>query len=419
MARLADQAPKSEAQTRREPSWAVFRAETRDVRNFVALIGAQVIVATLGLASTRFLTPSDKGLFTAVYLWSLVGQTLVGLSLPNALLYFGAREGVYWPSGRLLLGLIGATLTSGLCIAVFVALHAPGHQTLGAVVVFLPTAMFLFETLSYSVLSRSGPFYAYRLLQAAAFGVVGLPLLLATHSATLLIAALLLSYVVCLLPLAAAFTSTTPSKTDKLSLRKLYRWSLRGHAGLTLSLLATRLDLLFVTLFLTTTTAGLYAAASAVPNLLAFGGTALGLSLARRATMGVAQGATRFVISWAAALFLGNCALALALIAIRTPLMVGMFGTPYAPATSLVIPLTISLPFWSLAAYESQLLSAVGRPIHQTIGQGLAALILASGSAYGVAHQTVEIVAWSNVVAYVASTLWQSVALGSVRRRLA
>src|SRR2546421_2755527 len=73
------------------------------VGNFVALLAAQFLVAGVGLASTRFLTPSDKGLFTAIYLWSLVGETVVGLSLPNALLYFGPRAGTYWPGSRLMI----------------------------------------------------------------------------------------------------------------------------------------------------------------------------------------------------------------------------------------------------------------------------------------------------------------------------
>jgi O-antigen/teichoic acid export membrane protein len=98
-------------------------------------------------------------------------------------------------------------------------------------------------------------------------------------------------------------------------------------------------------------------------------------------------------------------------------LITGLFGEPYEPATQIVIPLAVALPFWSLSAYEAQLLASIGRPSQQTIGQGIATLVLAVGSAYGVAHQSIQVVAWSNVVAYSCSVVWQSLALSTSRPR--
>jgi len=391
--------------------------EPREIWNFSALVVAQIVVALVGLASTRYLTPSDKGLFTAVYLWALVGQTAVGLSLPNALLFYGAAEGRARPSWRVVALLGSASLLCGVALASFVSVHAPDHLLLEVVLLPLPTAMLAFEVTTYSALAQGRPFYGYRLAQALVFAGVGVPTLLLTHNATLLTAVLLLSYVVSVLITLGSPRSATATSPLRLSVGQLLQWSLRSHAGLTLSLLATRLDILFVTLLLSTFVAGQYAAAAALPNLFAYSGTALGLSLARRATAHSSGKTPGFAGWWGAVLFVGNALIAAILILIRNPLVTGLFGAPYAPSSAILIPLAVALPFWSLAAYEAQMLASVGRPIHQTIGQGIASLVLGIGSAYGVAHQNVQLVAWSNVAAYSCSAAWQSAALSLSRRR--
>lgn len=390
----------------------------REAWNFTSLISAQLIVAVVGLASTRYLTPSDKGLFTGVYLWSLVAQTLIGLSLPNALLYYGAAEGRGRPSMHVIYVLGSASLLCGAGLALFVGGHAPGHLPLELLLLPLPGAMLAFEVASYSALAEGGRFYAYRLAQALLFASLGLPVLIVTHSATVLTAVLLASYAgsVVFRWWSAARSATKP-KALRLGMAQLLRWSLRGHAGLTLSLLATRLDILFVTAFLSTFAAGQYAAAAAFPNLLAYSGTALGLSLARKATTQSSKSTPGFAAWWGVILFVATAATAALLIGVRGELITGVFGMPYAPATAILIPLAVALPFWSLAAYEAQVLASVGRPVQQTIGQGIATLVLAVGSAYGVAHHSVQIVAWSNVVAYIGSVAWQSLALSASRRR--
>lgn len=400
------------------PDWlgAIRGVGRVEALNFVALVSAQLIVAVVGLASTRYLTPPDKGLFTGVYLWSLVGQTIFGLSLPNALLYYGAAEARSRPSTPVVCVLGSASLLCGAGLGLFVGVHAPGHLLLQVLLVPLPTAMLAFEVATYSALSEGGPFYAYRLIQALLFAVVGLPVLVLTHSPTLLTAVLLGSYVASIgVRWWSPFRSAAKPAAVRLGMAQLLRWSWHGHAGLTLSLLATRLDILFVTLFLTTFAAGQYAAAAALPNLLAYSGTALGLSLARRATAGNDKSTPRFAVQWGFVLLVTSTATAAILIGARTQLITGLFGSPYEPATAILIPLAVALPFWSLAAYEAQVLAAVGRPIHQTIGQGIASLVLAVGSAYGVAQQDVQIVAWSNVVAYACSVVWQTLALSKYR----
>jgi O-antigen/teichoic acid export membrane protein len=391
------------------------RINRREALNFSALVSAQVIVGLVGLASTRYLVPSDKGLFTGVYLWSLVAQTIVGLSLPNALLYFGAAQQRSRPSMPVVQLLGAASLLCGVGLALFVAAHAPGHLALELLLIPLPSAMLAFEVVTYSALAEAHHFHVYRLTQALLFAALGLPVVVVTHSATLLTGALLLSYLgaVIIRFLSPARAATT--SRGRLGVAQLLRWSMRGHAGLTLSLLATRLDILFVTLFLSTFSAGQYAAAAAIPNLLAYSGTALGLALARRATTQSSKGTPGFAAWWGGVLFASTAATAAILIAARGELISGLFGTPYEPAAALAIPLAVALPFWSLAAYESQLLASVGRPIHQTIGQGIATLVLAAGSAYGVAHGSPLVVAWSNVVAYTCSVVWQSIALSTSR----
>jgi len=391
--------------------------EPREIWNFSALVVAQIVVALVGLASTRYLSPSDKGLFTAAYLWALVGQTIVGLSLPNALLFYGAAEGRARPSRHVITILGSASLLCGMALAFFVSVHAPDHLLLEMVLLPLPTAMLAFEVSTYSALAQGRPFYGYRLAQGLVFAGVGVPTLLITHNVTVLTAALLLSYVVSVLITLGSPRSAAATSPLRLGVRQLLQWSLRGHAGLTLSLLATRLDILFVTLLLSTFVAGQYAAAAALPNLLAYSGTAMGLTLARRATVHSGRKTPGFAGWWGAVLFVGNALIATILIVIRNPLITGLFGAPYAPSTAILIPLAVALPFWSLAAYEAQVLASVGRPIHQTIGQGIASLVLGIGSAYGVAHQNVQFVAWSNVAAYSCSVVWQSAALSLSRRR--
>jgi len=380
--------------------------------NLVALIVAQVVVGLVGLASTRYLAPADKGLFVSISLWALVVQTVVGLSLPNALLFYGVAGGRSRPSKSVLVLLGSVALLCGAALARFLAGHAGASATLEVLVLALPFAMLAFETSTYSALAEGRPFHLFRITQAVLFGAAGLPILIRTHSVTLLTAALLASYLASValasFPLGAVKGS---ARVATLGLRDLLRWSLRGHAGLTLSLLATRMDMLFVTLFLSPFAAGQYTAAAAFPNLLAFSGTAAGLALARRTTANSEGGVPQFARSAGYGLLIGTGVIALALIVWRDTLVVGLFGHPYLPAAPILVPLALSLPLSTLASYEAQLLVAIGRPSKQTIGQGIAALALAGGSAWGVMHGDVLVIAWSNVVAYLLSVAWQTIAL--------
>jgi O-antigen/teichoic acid export membrane protein len=389
-------------------------------RTFTALVASQALVAGTGLIATRYLSPPEKGLFTAAYLWALAAQTVLGLSLPNAVLYYGAASGRSRPTWRLFAILEAACLGAGAALAMAIGWGNDAGLAFVVILGLLPSIELAFEVISYTALVEGGAFGLYRLCQSASFAGLGIPLVYVMHSATLLLGALLMSYA---LPLAARVAARERGSGEsegsvKLETRAMLRWALRAHPGLVLSLLASRLDLLLVSLLLPPVFAGQYSAAVAIPSLLTYGGTALGLSLARRVTI-EGRGAALPRLGWRLQFLLGLGSLAAggALIAGAHLLIVGLFGERYSAAVPIVMPLALALPLWNVSAYQTQLLSAIGRPTHQSVGQGLAAVVLLAGSAAAVVLRNLNVVAWSNVGAYACAATWQGISLWRFRIR--
>jgi O-antigen/teichoic acid export membrane protein len=380
--------------------------KTAEAGTFASLVASQAIAALAGLVSTRFLTPSDKGLFTGAYVWSVVSETVVALSVPNALMYFGALRGQTRPTRGLLSTLLILACAAGAAVGVTMGARRGADGLFVVTLAALPPLEMAFELATYSLLSESGSFRKFRLMQAGGYSAVGIPAVLITRSADVLLLALFASYLFTIVGVGWALHHRRPQA--HLGTSQLFRWALHYHPGLLLSLLAGRTDVLLVTALFAPFFAGQYAAATALPSLLAYVGTALGLSLVGRvASERHRRQLPSFANSAQVWLMLGSLGVTAILLLVGPTMLRVLFGAAYLPASAALFPLSLAVPVWNLSAYQTQVLSALGRSFDLLVGQSLAATILLAGSVFGASVGSLQIVGWANVAAYSASSCWQ------------
>jgi len=380
----------------------------------LSLIGSQVLVAGTGLVMTRFLTPAAKGTFTAAYVVASITYLCGGLSLPHAVLLrtegdqrLGIDAGVVRRVGSTVVVLaLAATAALGLTGTV----TSPGALVL---VVVLPPWMLAFDLASFRALAAARGYGRLRLGQAALFGAfTAVALATTTGSVVALLGGLLASYVVCVVA-ARPFSGSRRGRV--LEGVEFFAWARVAHPGIVLGALASRADLLVVTLTFPPRQIGYYAAASAVPGLLAFMGQGLGTIFIRRVRASGDVGRELTLGCWLLASLTAPVAVVLALAA--RPVTRLLFGTAYLPASGILAVLGLAAVAWNLSSFASQLLLAIDRPGTQTRAQALAVAILVVFSVIGAATGELVFPAAGNVVAYSVAATIQLRVLHQARHR--
>jgi len=379
----------------------------------LGLIGSQLLVAGTGLVMTRFLTPSAKGTFTAAYVVASIAYLCGGLSLPHAVLLrtqgdgpLGIDAGVIRRVGAVVCVL---TLVATAALALTGTATSPGVLLL---VVLLPPWMLAFDLASFRALAASQGYNRLRLGQAGMFGVfTAIALTTTTGSVIALLGGLLASYVISVIVLAPRAPRLGPDeehvgpRREVLEGPAFFSWVRAAHPGIVLGSLASRADLLIVTLTFPPRQIGYYAAASAVPGLLAFMGHGLGTIFLRRVRVSGDVG--RELTLGCGLLVSLTVPVGAALVFAARPLTRFLFGAAYLPAAGILAALGLAAVAWNLSSFASQLLLAVDRPDVQTRAQALAVAILVAFSVVGAATDHLVIPAAGNVIAYSVAAVLQ------------
>lgn len=374
-------------------------------RNFASLTVSQGVVALAGLASTRYLDPAHKGLVTGGYLWSAIGYSIMGLSLPYALIYFSSRGMSPYLSRKVGLLVSAATLLAGLGVAYFLGVAKGAPATFWILLVALPGMMLRFDLVSYRQLSLSGVFYGRRLAQALLYGLPGIWLVSRYQSPAVFLLALIVSYVLA----SISGVSRAPSGVPRIDRPEVAQWARTAHPGVLFAALASKLDVLTVTLLASSSVAGHYAAAAAVPSLFSFAGTALGLATSRRsaAESVTDRGVGHKPIAVSLLLFIGLLMISTFVFIFAGDIVEHLFGRAYASAIAPLRILVFAMPLWAVSTYLSHVMVVIGLARLQTRAQGVAAIILLGGSVFGTLHGSLQFVAASNLAAYGVASIWQ------------
>lgn len=386
------------------------------VRNFLALSSAQVLVAFTGLASTRYLSPANKGLFTGGYLWAAIAYAALGLSLPHALVHFVPRgKAPYLPSGTN--RTVGAALLlAGTAVAVFLGIKKGAGPPFWLTLLVLPWLMYQFDLATYRNLSLSGSFYVPRLAQGLAFAVPGVAMVAHFHSPTVLLVVLAASYVLATLGTSGrrpvvreASSIEVAGAAPSLALADVIRWARTAHPGVLLASLSGKVDLLTVTLLSSRSQAGLYAAATAVPGLFSFLGTAMGLATSRQVASSSTsdRGISRRPLHLSVGLFGILLAISVVAFVFSSEILSLLFGPNYYGALAPMRVLVFAIPFWGLNTYLAQVMAVAGFGLAQTRSQAAAVILLGSGSLAGSLLGPLQLVAAANILAYGVASLWQ------------
>ncbi len=389
----------------------------------LGLIGSQLLVAGTGLVMTRFLTPSAKGTFTAAYVVASIAYLCGGLSLPHAVLlrtegdrHLVIDAGVVRRVGAVVCVL---TLAATATLALTGTVTSPGALVL---VVLLPPWMLAFDLASYRALAAARGYNRLRLGQAAMFGVfTTVALTTTTGSVIALLGGLLASYIITVVVLAPRSPNLGPNEervapgAEVLEAPAFFSWVRVAHPGIVLGSLASRADLLIVTLTFPPRQIGYYAAASAVPGLLAFLGHGLGTIFLRRVRVSGDVG--RELTRGCGLLVALTVPVAVVLVFAARPLTRVLFGAAYLPAAGILAVLGMAAVAWNLSSFASQLLLAVDRPDVQTRAQALAVAILVAFSVVGAATDHLVIPAAGNVIAYAVAASIQLRALVRTQKR--
>ncbi len=372
----------------------------------LSLIASQLVVAGTGLVMTRYLVPSAKGTFTAAYVAASIAYLCGGLSLPHAVLLRTETDQRLRIEAAVVrrVGVTVAlvTVVAAAALALAGTVTSPGALV---VVVLLPPWMLAFDLASYRALAAGHGYSRLRLGQAATFGAfTAIVLAAATESVVALLVGLLASYVISVIALAPRFTgaSAVPEQVGPgpgvLDAGAFFTWVRVAHPGIVLGSIASRADLLVVTLTFPPRQIGYYAAASAVPGLLAFMGYGLGTIFLRRVKV---SGDVGRELKLGCGLLVSLTApVALALVFAAKPVTRLLFGVAYLPAAGVLAVLGLAAVAWNLSSFASQLLLAVDRPDVQTKAQALAVVILVAFSVVGAATDHLVVPAAGNVVAY-------------------
>jgi len=374
----------------------------------LSLIASQLVVAGTGLVMTRYLVPSAKGTFTAAYVVASIAYLCGGLSLPHAVLLRSEADQRLRIDATVVrrVGVAVALVTVVAAAALVLAgtVTSPGALV---VVVLLPPWMLAFDLASYRALAAGHGYIRLRLGQATMFGAFTAVVLAATtESVVALLVGLLASYVVSVIALAPRVTgaSAVPDPAGPgpgpgvLDAGAFFTWVRVAHPGIVLGSIASRADLLVVTLTFPPRQIGYYAAASAVPGLLAFMGHGLGTIFLRRVKVSGDLG--RELNVGCGLLVSLTAPVALALVFAARPVTRLLFGVAYLPAAGVLAVLGLAAVAWNLSSFASQLLLAVDRPDVQTRAQALAVVILVAFSVVGAATDHLVVPAAGNVVAY-------------------
>lgn len=363
---------------------------TATTSGLIALIGF-----VTGVLGARLLGPDGRGQLAAIQMWPSTLATFAMLGLPDALVYYSAREPAR--AGRHLGSAVAlALLSSGVFVALgYLAmpalLAAQNGETVAAArwYLLLLVPIFALVGMAFHPLRGLNDFISWNALRMMPSAGWLLVLLVAwgldrVHPATLALGNLaMLAALVIPVGLTVWHRIPGPFRPDPLSFGPLLGYGLPSAAGAVPSLFGARLDQLVITAFLPAQMLGLYVVAvawgSAAQPLLAALGTVAFPHIAAQKSEAAQREALAVASRLSVVTSLASTGMLLSLTPLAVPLLFGVgFGEAVSAACLLVVAAGIGA--WSLTLEDG--LRGVGRPGATLLAESSGLVALALGLAF-------------------------------------
>jgi O-antigen/teichoic acid export membrane protein len=386
----------------------------------------QVLNMVSGIELARGLGVAGRGELAAAMLWPSVIGVIATLGLEESMIYHVARArtalGRLIGSGLALCAVQSLAFT-GLTLAIVpIALHRHPSQTVVSGLIYSTfVSMNMFAVTLNAVLNglhRYGWYNAVRL--SIGFGVVaGQTALLATG--TFSVRAIVIVIAACYVAnalivwLLVRRVGAGRIRSDRATVREIFGYGIRSHAGTTSSFLNQRLDQLVISAFLTARQLGLYVVAvtlTLLPPLV--GGSVAAAALPNVAALDTHEEQillSRRLISFT---LLASALLALPFIAFA-PLFVKLFfGHAFVAGANITRIVSVA----SIALATNRVLEAVLRGVGRPLAAGLAEIVALGATVIGLATLLPALglvgAAWASLLAYFVSGAWMTMRLRKV-----
>lgn len=390
-------------------------AGLRGLSSVVQVVGTTIAVQGLGLVTgalvARLLSVDALGQLAAIVLWASVVGYLGDLGLPLAYVYETARDRTQIPAllgNALLIMAVQWTVLFGLgSLIVVFALRDLGTGAVVSAEIYLFVLLPMHFSRYLASISHGERDYA-RLNAIRLSLPIGYLLALVTCAATghntvrWMLACSLFSLASTLLVCGWLVVPRYrrllgPPRPSRELLGRTLRYGLKAHIGNLTPVDSLQIDLMLVVALLSARDAGLYTVAASAALVVRVQATALGvIALAEVAATRDADAQRRRIAALTRLTAAVSVAGGLALCVLAQPLLVLVYGRPYAPAASVLRILALGMAAAATRQVLGDALRAAGRPAIPTIAEiaswpvGLVALFLlvpalgVQGAAWGV-----------------------------------
>jgi O-antigen/teichoic acid export membrane protein len=345
---------------------------------------------TMAIIVARALGPANRGIyFLALFAAALIA--LIGnMGMATATIVFGANQRL--PRAQLHgvaimfsvgIGAVGAALLLGFAdVWQESVLRGVDDATLALVAVSL--APLIYGQIVGALLAGMGEVPALarrRIGLAVAAPLITIPaVLLSDGEPVWPVAAWVVAMIgfAIALGMLAAQRIGPPVRPELATLRELLSFSLRGHIGTLAHQGFLRIDVLFVSAYLTRTSVGYYAQASVLAERMSTLGHAVYSSSAARLGSDPPREAAHLAAEIVRVLLIVMVPVGLVLALFSQSIMVVLFGSEFEPAATpfaILLPGAICLTLWYVLSLYA--LSTLRRPGLTTLVQGVAFLVSA------------------------------------------
>jgi O-antigen/teichoic acid export membrane protein len=380
----------------------------------------QVLNMVSGIELARGLGVSGRGELAAAMLWPSVIGVIATLGLEESMIYHVARArtalGRLIGSGLALCAAQSLAFTALTLALVPIALHKHPSQTVVSGLIYSTfVSMNMVAVTLNAVLNGLHRYGWYNVVRLSiGFGVVASQtVLLATgaFSVRWIVIAIAACYVANAVFVWALVRRVGAGRmpADRATVRAIFGYGIRSHAGTTSSFLNQRLDQLVISAFLTARQLGLYVVAvtlTLLPPLL--GGSVAAAALPNVAALDTHEEQILLARRLVSFTLIASAMLALPFI-VLAPLFVKLFfGHAFVAGANITRITSVA----SIALATNRVLEAVLRGVGRPLAAGLAEIVALGTTVVGLATLLPALglvgAAWASLLAYFVSGAWMT-----------
>lgn len=384
--------------------------------NLGSVVAINLLAFVTGPILARALGPTDRGVLTAAMLWPQLVSWLLTFSVMDGVTYYvsgaPARARLVLGASTGLAALQSALILGMGTVVVWLTMHHFGTAAVVSGLIFLaarPAEVYMRYVMAFfNGLHRYWAYNGVQLLSfvanAAALAVLWGLGVLTVRTAVLAASGSIVLAVAFGLVLARSGPGLPQRLVDRDLSRRLLSFGFRSHLSGLPHLLNDRVDQLVISVALPAHDLGLYVIGATIATVPAFVGAAVAISvlptLAKPGPASERTAATRRALLLTTAMTLSA---AVVLVATMHPLVIAIFGRPFAPVVGVARVLVLAAVPLSLARVLHGVLKGLGRPVDAGISEGGALVVTAVGLAVLLPTVGLMGAAITSVCAYVTS----------------